>query len=78
MEDEEKIVRVFTGSEPTALLLLKLLEETGIKGLIKNDSGLGYIGANPATLDLYIFEEDRERAEPLIKSFREDQAAEND
>ena len=71
MENEEKLVRVFVGPEPTALLLLEILEETGIKGMIKNDSGLGYLGAVPQVMDLYIIEEDMEKAAPLINDFRE-------
>ena len=71
MENEENLVRVFVGPEPTALLLLEMLEETGVKGLIKNDSGLGYLGAVPAVMDLYILEEDMEKAAPLINEFRE-------
>lgn len=71
METEEKLIRVFVGPEPTALLLLEMLEETGIKGLIKNDSGLGYLGAVPAVMDLYILEEDLEKATPLLDDFRE-------
>ena len=69
MENEENLIKVFTGSEPTALLLLKMLEEAGVKGLIKNDSGLGYIGATPSVLDLYILETDIERAMPLVREF---------
>ncbi|MDX9903237.1 MAG: DUF2007 domain-containing protein [Bacteroidales bacterium] len=73
MEREENLVKVFTGPEPTALLLMKRLEETGIKSLIKNDSGLGYIGAVPAVIDLYIFEEDMEKAKLLIEEMNEQQ-----
>jgi nitrogen regulatory protein PII-like uncharacterized protein len=69
MENEEKLIRVFTGPEPSALLLLEMLEETGIKGMIKNDSGLGYLGAVPQVMDLYILEEDLEKASPLINDF---------
>lgn len=71
MENDEKLVRVFAGPEPTAMLLLEMLEETGIKGLIKNDSGLGYLGAVPQVMDLYILEEDLEKATPLINEFKE-------
>jgi hypothetical protein len=76
MEREENLVKVFTGPEPTALLLMKRLEETGIKSLIKNDSGLGYLGAVPAVIDLYIFEEDMEKARPLIDEMNEQQEEE--
>ena len=70
MDKEENLIKVFTGPEPTALLLLKMLEETGIRGLIKNDSGLGYLGAVPAVMDLYILEDELEKAMPLINEFR--------
>jgi hypothetical protein len=69
MENEENLVKVFTGPEPTALLLMKLLEESGIKSLIRNESGLGYLGAVPDVLDLYIFEDDLSNAAPLIEEF---------
>ncbi len=78
MENEEKLIRVFAGPEPTALLLLEMLEETGVKGLIKNDSELGYLGAVPPIMDLYILEEDLEKATPLINEFREKHYPEND
>lgn len=73
MENEENLVKVFTGPEPTAMLLMQRLEETGIKSLIKNDSGLGYLGAVPAVIDLYIFEEDLEKARPLLDEMKEQQ-----
>lgn len=71
MENEENLIKVFTGPEPTALLLLRMLEQSGIKGLIKNDSGLGYLGGIPIAMDLYIFETDLGKATPLIKEFTE-------
>jgi len=66
MEDEEKIIKVFTGPEPAALLLMKRLEEIGVESLIRNESELGYLGATPELLDLYILEDDLEKARPLI------------
>ena len=71
MEKEENLIKVFTGPQPTAMLLMERLEETGIKSLIKNDSGLGYLGAVPEVIDLYIFEEDLEKARPLIEEMNE-------
>lgn len=71
MEKEENLIKVFTGPEATAMLLMKRLEETGIKSLIKNDSGLGYLGAAPDAIDLYIFEEDLEKSRPLIEEMNE-------
>jgi hypothetical protein len=78
MENDEKLIRVFVGPEPTVMLLLEMLEETGIKGLIKNDSGLGYLGAVPQVMDLYILEEDLEKATPLINEFKEKHNSEKD
>jgi hypothetical protein len=78
MENDEKLIRVFTGPEPTAMLLLEMLEETGVKGLIKNDSGLGYLGAVPQVMDLYILEEDLDKATPLINEFKEKHSPEKD
>lgn len=78
MENEEKLIRVFIGPEPTALLLLKMLEEAGVKGLIKNDSGLGYLGAVPPVMDLYIMETDLQKATPLLDEFRKTQNPEKD
>jgi hypothetical protein len=71
MEKEENLIKVFTGPQPTAMLLMERLEETGIKSLIKNDSGLGYLGAVPEVIDLYIFEEDLDKARPLIEEMNE-------
>lgn len=73
MENEEKLIKVFIGPEPTALLLMKRLEEIGVKSLIKNDSILGYLGGNPVNVDLYILEDDMDKATPLIDEFRENE-----
>ena len=70
MEKEDNLIKVFTGPEPTALLLMQRLEESGIKSLIKNDSNLGYLGAVPAVIDLYIFEKDLDKALPLINGMK--------
>ncbi|MFN2313857.1 MAG: putative signal transducing protein [Bacteroidales bacterium] len=71
MEKEENLIKVFTGPEATAMLLMQRLEETGIESLIKNDSNLGYLGAVPQLMDLYIFEEDLDKAMPLIEEMNE-------
>ncbi len=76
MEKEDNLIKVFTGPEPTALLLMNRLKETGIESLIKNDSPLGYLGAVPAVIDLYIFKEDLEKATPLINEMKEQNAPE--
>ena len=71
MDDEEKIIKVFTGPEPAVFLLMRRLEEIGIESLIRNESELGYLGAVPDLLDLYILEDDLEKARPLIEKENE-------
>ncbi len=73
MEEKENLIKVFTGPEPVALLLMERLKVAGIESLIKNDSGLGYLGGVPEEMDLYIFEDDLEKARPLIDEMNDQQ-----
>jgi hypothetical protein len=50
---------------------MRRLEEIGIESLIRNESELGYLGAVPDLLDLYILEDDLEKAKPLIEKENE-------
>ena len=76
MEKADNLIKVFTGPVATALLLMERLEETGVKSLTKNESNLGFLGAVPALTDLYILEEDLEKATPLINEMKEQQGTE--
>ena len=76
MDDEEKIIKVFTGPEPAALLLMKRLEQIGIESLLRNESELGYLGAVPDLMDLYILEDDLEKARPIIEETNEREESE--
>ena len=76
MDEEEKIIKVFTGPEPAAFLLMKRLEEIGVESLIRNESELGYLGAVPDLLDLYILEDDLEKARPLIDEMNKTEGSE--
>ncbi|HLP74961.1 MAG TPA: DUF2007 domain-containing protein [Bacteroidales bacterium] len=71
MRDE--LIKVFTGSDVSVILLKGLLEETGIPSIIRNEyqSGInaGFFGGVPASVDLLIKESDFSRAEPLIRDF---------
>ena len=76
MEKEDNLIKVFTGPVSTALLLMQRLKETGVESLTKNESNLGFLGAVPAITDLYILEEDLEKATPLLNEMKEQQGPE--
>jgi hypothetical protein len=69
MNDEENIVRIYSGTEASVLILKALLEEAGVSSLIKNDSSSAFLGAVPGIVDLYIEKKDLKRARPLIEDF---------
>lgn len=73
MKKGNNLVRVFTGSEVSVIILKGRLEELGISALIKNDyqSGIsvGFVGSVPSAIDLYIQEFDLKEAEPIINEF---------
>jgi len=76
MKSEEKLVRVFSGSEVSVILLkAKLAEEAGVSAIIQNDfqSGIsaGFAGSTPTGVDLYIREGDLTMAEPIVQAFQE-------
>lgn len=70
MKPKENIVRIYTGTEVSSILLKALLEESGIPSIIKNDASSAFMGAVPAVVDLYIEEKDIGKAKPLLIEFR--------
>lgn len=72
MNDEDNIVRIYSGTEASVLILREMLEEAGVPSLIKNDSSSAFLGAVPGVVDLYIEEKDLKRASPLIEDFTHD------
>ena len=75
MKNEDKLVRVFSGSEVSVILLKAKLEEAGVSAIIQNDfqSGLsaGFAGSTPTGVDLYIREGDLKLADPILQEFQE-------
>lgn len=71
--EEGKLIRIYSGSEVTALLLKDGLEQSGVTSMIKNDfqSGViaGFAGGVPSDVDLYIDEIDLAKAEPIVSNF---------
>lgn len=73
MKEMNNLIRVYTGTEVTVLLLLEELEKNGIPGIIQNDfnSGVmaGFSAGTSSAVDLFIQEIDLKKAEPLISGF---------
>jgi len=73
MEKQNNLIRVFTGSEISVILLKGELEENGIAALVKNDfqsgAAAGFYGGSSSGIDLYIQEDDMKIAEPIIEEF---------
>ena len=74
MKNLKKLIRIFTGTEVSVILLKGKLEESGIPALIKNDyqSGIsaGFTGGIPSAIDVYIQESDLTKAEPIVNEFQ--------
>ena len=73
MKEKTNLIRVYTGTELTVLLLKKELEKSGIYGIVQNDfsSGVsaGFSGGVPSSVDLFIQELDLQKAEPILVEF---------
>ena len=73
MTKGNNLVKVFTGSEVSVILLKGELEEHGVSAIVKNEyqSGItaGFLGGVPSAIDLYIKELDFKQAEPIINEF---------
>ena len=73
METENKLVRVFAGSEITVNLLQAELEQAGIPSNVVNEyeqSNLrGFSTGTPYSVDLYILDKDMEKADPIVQEF---------
>lgn len=73
METQNKMVRVFAGSDITVNLLKYELELVGIPTNVVNEyeqsNSRGFSTGTPYSVDLYILDTDLERAEPIVKEF---------
>lgn len=70
MNAQIDLIRIYTGTEVSVILLKGELEDKGIYTMIKNDfqSGnmAGFFGGIPSAVDLYILESDTKQAEPMF------------
>jgi hypothetical protein len=73
MKEKNKLIRIYSGTEVTVILLKGRLEELGISSIIKNEykAGLevGFVGGVQSAVDLFIQLSDFDRAEPTIREF---------
>jgi hypothetical protein len=73
MKTKDKLIKVFTGTEVTVILLKGLLEESGVGSVIQNNynSGIeaGFAGGVLSAIDLFIQESDFEKVEPVLRDF---------
>ncbi|MGB5363041.1 MAG: DUF2007 domain-containing protein [Aureibaculum sp.] len=75
MDDHSKHIRFFTGSLIEIQRLQLDLDDQKIPSLVKNNfqSGLrsGFYGGSPNQVELFIYEEDLEKATLILKEFEE-------
>ncbi len=75
MDNQSKHIKFFTGSLIQIQRLQLDLDENKIPSLVKNNfqSGLqsGFYGGSPSLVQLFIYEEDNEKATPILDKFKE-------
>jgi len=73
MEEHSKHTKLFTGSLIEIQRLQLDLDDNQIPSLVKNnfESGLrsGFYGGSPSQVELFIYEDDREKATPILEKF---------
>ena len=76
MDDHSKHIKFFTGSLIEIQRLQLDLDEQQIPSMTKNNfqSGIqaGFYGGSPSQVQLFIFAEDREKALPILDSFKKE------
>jgi len=76
MDDHSKHVKFFVGSLIEIQRLQLDLDENQIPSLVKNNfqSGIssGFYGGSPSQVELFIFQEDQEKATPILEKFKID------
>lgn len=74
MDDHSKHTKLFTGSLIEIQRLQLDLDDNQIPSLVKNNfqSGLrsGFYGGSPSQVELFIYEEDLEKATPILEKFK--------
>jgi len=69
MKENDKLIKVYSGTESLVYILKDKLEQNGITTTIRNNSGDSFLGGTPIALDLYIRQNDIKKAESIILEF---------
>ena len=76
MDNNSKHIKFFTGSLIEIQRLQLDLDDQEIPSLVKNnfESGLrsGFYGGSPSQVQLFIYQEDFDKAKPILESFKKD------
>ena len=76
MDNNSKHIKFFTGSLIEIQRLQLDLDDQQIPSLVKNnfESGLrsGFYGGSPSQVQLFIYQEDFDKAKPILESFKKD------
>ena len=74
MDEHSKHTKLFTGSLIEIQRLQLDLDDCQIPSLVKNNfqSGIrsGFYGGSPSQVELFIYEEDLEKATPILEKFK--------
>jgi hypothetical protein len=75
MEQENDMIKVYTGHKVQVLYLKGILSENGIKASIRDTFQTGISGGVmdgvPSALDVYVLESDLEKAKPIVDAYIE-------
>ncbi len=76
MDDHSKHIKFFVGSLIEIQRLQLDLDDKQIPSLVKNNfqSGIrsGFYGGSPSQVELFIYMEDKEKAQPILENFKKD------
>ena len=76
MNEHSKHIKLFTGSLIEIQRLQLDLDDNKIPSLVKNNfqSGLraGFYGGSPSQVELFIYEEDKEKAISILEKFKKE------
>lgn len=63
------LIKIYTGPETSSTFLKAKLEELEVFTLTKNDFSGAYLGVIQPSVDLWIYEEDFQKAKPILDDF---------
>lgn len=69
MNNEEKIVKIFTGSAVDVNFVTRYLLDNGVPSIVKESSHAGFVTGLRDTIDIFIIEKDKEKANKLMKEY---------